>query len=125
MKKQRVPASIDKEIHQRIKLLLKMQPGLGFKKISGFVNTTLEKELEKLENERIFKLMKEKGMENVLGVANETQRGIAKLLGELNGERKERAEFRADLEKSHQEVQELAKLAKEVKNRLSKKKISS
>jgi len=66
MKKDRVPASIDKEIHQRIKYLMKTHPELNYKKISRFVNESLEEKLDKIEDEIIRKKIRNAGIEAFL-----------------------------------------------------------
>ena len=123
MKKKRVPASIDKEIHQRIKLLQKFQPELGYKTISKFVNETLEKELEKLENERIFKRMKESGIENVFDLVHNTVKDIAKVLEDTEKRDKQDAKFRADLIDMKKKIDRLVELRDEIlKRKLIKRK---
>ena len=123
MKKTRVPASIDKEIHQRIKLLQKFQPELGYKTISKFVNETLEKELEKLENKRIFKRMKESGIENVFDLVHKTHKDITKVLEDTEKRDKKDAKFEADLIEMKKKIDILVELRDEIlKRKLVKRK---
>jgi len=117
MKKKRVPASIDKDIHRRIKLLQKFQPELGYKTISKFVNETLEKELEKLENERILKRMKESGIENVFDLVHNTHKEMAKVLEDTEKRDKQDAEFRADLIDMKKKMVRLVELRDEILKR--------
>jgi len=123
MKKTRVPASIDKDIHRRIKLLQKFQPELGYKTISKFVNQTLEKELEALENKRIFDRMKESGIENVFDLVHKTHKDIAKVLEDTEKRDKQDAEFRADLIDMKKKIDRLVELRDEIlKRKLIKRK---
>jgi len=66
MKKARVPASIDKEIHLRIKHLIKTHPELEYKKISGFVNQAIEEKLDKIDDELTLKKIRKAGIEQII-----------------------------------------------------------
>lgn len=79
MKKTRVPASIDKEIHQRIKYLIKIHPELNYKKISRFVNESLEEKLDKIDNELSLKKIKEVGIQKLIDEAKDLRKEIPKI----------------------------------------------
>jgi len=79
MKKTRVPASIDKEIHQRIKYLIRIHPELNYKKISRFVNEALEEKLDKIDNELSLKKIKEVGIEKLIEDAKNLRKEIPKI----------------------------------------------
>ena len=64
MKKKRHFASIDKEIHLRIKHLIKTHPELDYKIISRFVNEALEEKLNKIEDDLILKKIRKAGIES-------------------------------------------------------------
>jgi len=66
MKKERVPARIDKEIHQRIKHLIKTHPELEYKKISGFVNQAIEEKLDKIDDDLTLKKIRKAGIEKII-----------------------------------------------------------
>jgi len=66
MTKTRVPASIDQETHQRIKNLIKTHPELNYKKISRFVNESLEEKLNKIDRELVDKSIKNVGLESFI-----------------------------------------------------------
>jgi len=52
MKKELAPVNIDKEIHQRLKHLLKSYPKVGHESISKFVNEAINKELQSHERQQ-------------------------------------------------------------------------
>jgi len=66
MKKKRVPASIDKEIHLRIKHLIKTHPELEYKIITKFVNEALEEKLDKIDDELTLKKIRKAGIEKII-----------------------------------------------------------
>ena len=66
VKKERVPTNIDKEVHQRIKQLIRKQPELGYNTLSKFLNETLKERLTELENEEILERMKKIGLHNFI-----------------------------------------------------------
>jgi len=109
MKKKRVPASIEKEIHQRIKLLLRTQPELEYKTISKFVNKTLEEKLNKLENLRLFEQIKRQGINKIFDLTQRTHKDIAKVLGHQEKEIEEREEFMDSIKEEKRALMELKK----------------
>jgi len=74
MTKTRVPASIDEKNHQRIKDLIKTHPELNYKKISRFVNESLEEKLDKIDNELMAKRIKNAGIESFVADQKKTNR---------------------------------------------------
>jgi len=78
MTKTRVPASIDGETHQRIKDLIKTHPELSYKKISRFVNESLEEKLNKIDNELMAKRIKNAGLDSFVTDQKKTNRENSK-----------------------------------------------
>lgn len=109
MKKERVPTSIEKEIHHRIKLLMRTQPELEYKTISKFMNKTLEEKLNELENKRLFEQIKREGINEIFDLAQKTHKDIAKLLAWQEKEREERDEFMDHIEEKKRSLVELKK----------------
>jgi len=83
MIKTRVPASIDEKNHQRIKDLIKTHPELNYKKISRFVNESLEEKLNKIDNELMAKRIKNAGIESFVADQKKTNRENSKKIEEL------------------------------------------
>ena len=118
MKKERVPTSIKKEIHQRIKLLMTTQPELEYKTISNFMNKTLEEKLNELENLRLFEQIKREGINEIFDLAHRTHDDIAKVLAHQEKERTDREEFMSHVA---EEKRTLIGLKKEIDKRFPKK----
>jgi len=76
MKKARVPASIDQDIHQRIKHLIITHPELNYKTISKFVNETLEEKLNKIEDSITLKSIRKTGLDEFVNKANMIRRSL-------------------------------------------------
>jgi len=62
MKKALSPINIDKEIYSRMTYVLKVNPELGYKSRTQFVEKTLEEKLDKIETELVLKMIKDEGL---------------------------------------------------------------
>jgi len=80
MKKARVPASIDKEIHLRIKHLIKTHPELEYKIISKFVNEALEEKLNKIEDRITLESIRKTGLDEFVNKAKMVRRRMPGLV---------------------------------------------
>jgi len=78
------------------------------------VNETLEKELERLENERIFDRMKESGIENVFDLVHKTHKDIAKVLEDTEKRNKKQAKQEADLLEMKKKIDILVEMRDEI-----------
>lgn len=62
-KKERVPAKIDKEIHQRMKLL-KSHGKLDSDSIIGFMNNAISEKLDEIEENQVIKEIRKNGYDS-------------------------------------------------------------
>ena len=76
MKKTRVFTNIDKDLHRRIKRLIKMHPELEYKIISKFVNKAIEEKLNKIEDDLTLESIRKAGLEEFIQNTKKIRRQI-------------------------------------------------
>ena len=62
MKKALSPLNIDKDLYIRMTQMLKVNPELGYKSRTQFVEKTLEEKLDKMDDEAVLKMIKDEGI---------------------------------------------------------------